>query len=953
VIVGRNALFVGGTVSDRLVVSRGGLLRLTATNQPPTVTLTAPGAGASLVAFSSLALAATATDLDGSVAKVEFYDGAARLGVGTATAGQPSAFSLTLPGGLSVGVHTLTAVATDNSGIAATSLPVSVNVALSANAPPKVTLTTPAGGETVAFNASIEFVANATDADGTVVKVEFFDGATKLGETGIPTSPPSTFSFALARSLAPGAHLLTARATDNSGAFADSTPVPITVLASLPYLADFESLEGYALGSLEGQLGWRLSQGAATVTGDACFSGSRSVALLPCSPAAAITQLFAAQAGADVVFADFYAQPVADVDLGAATAFNVGGSRFALLRSGTKGELRSFDGDGANGGQWRTTTFTTPLAIDGHTENWIRFTARLDFGRHTWDLYANGQMAAAGLGFRDNAATALTEFGVQGHATAITRLDYVFAGPQNPLFADVNDNGIDDVWETAHGLSLSNNNRDLSPSGNGVTVLQAYIAGLDPQDYYLGAEPALRWECAALQVRRSGAPALVPLALTILGSSNGNPLPNAPITFSLIAQKAGLLAGSDEVAGSSQLAVRADASGVARAWIKLEAGWNGRIAVRAQVSVAGVPGSPSTLVILPAVDSSELACGADQSLWLDSTGIARTWGRNNEGQLGDGTVADRSQKRRLDSVTAALSSAAFGKAHGMAVTAAGEVLSWGDNFFGQLGDDSDASRRIPSAVGGLSGVVQVAAGDDHSLALCVDGSVWAWGRNQSGQLGDGTFANRAAPVRVAGLANIVRIAAGARHSIALDTDGTVWAWGSNEFGQLGDATVPDRPTPSVIAGVGDIVALVSGRQHVLALRFDGTVWAWGDNHAGQLGLSTLRGQTSPQRISALPFATGLAAGSNHSAALTADAALWTWGANDVGQLGNGSSSPSLSPIKLTIGDVRAFAVGWDHAVVLKNDGSLLAWGLNRHCQLGTRTEEVFINNPAPVDPAVD
>jgi alpha-tubulin suppressor-like RCC1 family protein len=953
VAVGRNGLLIGGAVCDRLVVDRGGLLRVLVANLPPAVALISPATGESIVAFNKLALAATACDIDGTVVEVEFFDGATKLGVGAPDASRPGTFSLILPGGLAAGVHTLTAVATDNSGAATESSPVPVIVTLATNVPPNVTLTAPTIASTPASGVAIDLSATATDPDGAVAKVEFFDGDAKLGEVGAPTLPPPTFRFTLVAGLSPGIHSLTARATDNGGASASSAPVSVTVLASLPYLADFEAAGGYVLGSLDGQLGWRVSQGSATVTGDAFFSGSRSVALLTGVSSATISQAFAPVAAPGAIFADFYTRPVADSDLSAATTFDVEGSRFALVRNGQNGNLCAFDCDGAGGGQWRTTAFTTQIAPDGQALNWMRLTARLDFGRHTWDLYANGQMVSAGLGLRDSAATTIAEFRVQGHATGTTLIDYLYAGPQNPLFPDVNDNGIDDAWETQHGLSLSSNNRDLSPSGNGVSVVQAYIAGLDPQDYYGGVVPTLRWEGPERQVRRSGAPLVVPLVATILASANGTPLSNAPITFSVTAPKAVLLGGSGDLTGTGQLVVRADTTGMACVWLKLEAGWSGPIAVRAQVSVGGAAAAALNSEILPTVDSPELTCGGDQSLWLDSAGCARTWGRNAQGQLGDGTVADRAQMRRMVSVQGPLVSAAFGATHGLAVTATGTVLAWGDNYFGQLGDGGATSRRTAAYVAGLSGVVQVAAGDDHSLALLADGSVWAWGGNQSGQLGDGSYGNRAAPVQISGLHNIVRIAAGARHSLALGSDGTAWAWGSNEFGQLGDATITNRPAPAAVVGVGNLVALATGRQHVLALSVDGSVWAWGDNHAGQLGLGSAIGQASPQRIASLPFATGLAAGSSHSVALSADGTPWTWGTNDAGQLGNGAAIASLLPVKLTLSGIRALAAGWDHAVVLTNDGALLAWGLNRYGQLGAAAAGAFVVNPAPVDPAVN
>ena len=110
---------------------------------------------------------------------------------------------------------------------------------------------------------------------------------------------------------------------------------------------------------------------------------------------------------------------------------------------------------------------------------------------------------------------------------------------------------------------------------------------------------------------------------------------------------------------------------------------------------------------------------------------------------------------------------------------AGRVWSWGFNRDGQLGDGTTANRSTPVRVEGLSGVVDVSSGRQHSLALKTDGTVWAWGGNDAGQLGDGTTANRITPIRVIGLINVVEVEAGWNHSLALKENGTVWAWGNN------------------------------------------------------------------------------------------------------------------------------------------------------------------------------
>ena len=113
-----------------------------------------------------------------------------------------------------------------------------------------------------------------------------------------------------------------------------------------------------------------------------------------------------------------------------------------------------------------------------------------------------------------------------------------------------------------------------------------------------------------------------------------------------------------------------------------------------------------------------------------------------------------------------------------------QLLAWGDNDNGQLGDGTTTQRNSPKSV--ASNVVTAAAGDEHTLFLKSDGTMWAMGDNSVGQLGDGTTNQRTSPVSVA--SNVVSVAAGSGHSLFLKSDGTLWAMGDNSFGQLGDGT---------------------------------------------------------------------------------------------------------------------------------------------------------------------
>jgi acid phosphatase type 7 len=197
--------------------SAAAAVTVTAPNQAPSVALTAPTSGTVLTAPANLTLTATASDADGSIARVEFYQGAALLATDTSA---PYSYAWA---GVAAGSYSLSARAFDNLGAATTSAAASVTVNAASNQAPTVALTAPTAGMTAVAPATINLAANASDADGSIARVEFYQGGTLLASD---TSAPYSFAWT---NVAAGTYAITARAFDNLGAAADSATVSITV----------------------------------------------------------------------------------------------------------------------------------------------------------------------------------------------------------------------------------------------------------------------------------------------------------------------------------------------------------------------------------------------------------------------------------------------------------------------------------------------------------------------------------------------------------------------------------------------------------------------------------------------------------------------------------------------------------------------------------------------------
>jgi RHS repeat-associated protein len=194
-------------------------VKVDAANLPPTVNLTLPANKAVFNAPAAIALKANASapEANDAVARVDFFDGTTL--VGTATA---APYTTTIANA-AAGTHVLTAVATDGQGAQTTSAARTVTVNPGSNLAPTIALISPASGASFSAPATIALAANASDADGTIARVDFYQGTIPIGTV---TSAPYTFTWT---NVGQGSYAVTAVATDSGGAIATSAPVNITV----------------------------------------------------------------------------------------------------------------------------------------------------------------------------------------------------------------------------------------------------------------------------------------------------------------------------------------------------------------------------------------------------------------------------------------------------------------------------------------------------------------------------------------------------------------------------------------------------------------------------------------------------------------------------------------------------------------------------------------------------
>lgn len=440
-------------------------------------------------------------------------------------------------------------------------------------------------------------------------------------------------------------------------------------------------------------------------------------------------------------------------------------------------------------------------------------------------------------------------------------------------------------------------------------------------------------------------------------------------------------------------------------------------AATAQISSTGrveiTNGSGTVLKTYVAVVKKSVTWPADIDATRTVSGTNRTcailsnnvwcWGKNDMGQLGDGTthssnipvkvrsIGDMRNGKIIDIFTA--------QHHSCVLTQLGsnkKVYCWGDNRFGQLGNGSSGAGNyssVPVEVGGdLAGkdVTSIGGTGDVSCAVA-SGKIYCWGRNNMGQLGFGNPENpglRATPVQInSGGYNrlpinyfATKLATGGSRSqtmCTITTEKKAYCWGLARFGQMGIGPISGNHY-SYATRVKDLENVTDISQdgytwasdhayvsHTCAIA-SGRVYCWGGAGRGQsgpLGHGAFGAHFQPVQVNGLPgVPLRIEVGIAHSCALVNDHGnknVYCWGDNKLGQLGTNSNTPqfSTSPKTVHVGigglppteSVVDIAAGANRGCAIMTNKRSYCWGLNENGQIGDGTSGSENNRFSPTE----
>lgn len=348
-----------------------------------------------------------------------------------------------------------------------------------------------------------------------------------------------------------------------------------------------------------------------------------------------------------------------------------------------------------------------------------------------------------------------------------------------------------------------------------------------------------------------------------------------------------------------------------------------------------------------------ISAGYGHTCALQPSGAPYCWGLDADGELGTGATADvytpamalGGPSTNGNPTVVPLSAISAGQFYSCGLYN-GAAYCWGRNDYGQLGNGSAAGSTSPVPVSGGLSFATISAGLYHTCGLTTAGAAYCWGRNDYGQLGNATQTSgpTSAPVAVAGGHIFSAIGAEELTTCALATDGTAWCWGNAYDGRLGNGSSDQTNTPVQAVSAADtfFVSLTVGIHHTCGVGLDHTGYCWGSGNSGELGNGVIGAAGGPTPISGTKFLS-LSAGAYYTCGITTSdgstpSGTSCWGANPDGRLGDGTTIDHSVPASVNTNVVfTAISAGGAQACGVGTDQRVYCWGGNSNGGVGNGT----------------
>lgn len=345
-----------------------------------------------------------------------------------------------------------------------------------------------------------------------------------------------------------------------------------------------------------------------------------------------------------------------------------------------------------------------------------------------------------------------------------------------------------------------------------------------------------------------------------------------------------VVAPSGRIGGGYYHTCALDGAGRAWCWGLSDVGQvgNGTIGLASNPTPQAVSGGRTYTSIAV---SERFACA------LTGAGEVYCWGRNWEGQVGDGTYKDRAEPTRVQGGIT-FKSITVGERHACALDAAGHAYCWGEGLFGALGNGSTAPLSTPTQVlGGLT-FRSLASGSYHVCGIATDGQTYCWGDPSWGATGRGLGRSvQPVPMPIVTAERFVQLASGYMLTGGLTGSGSVYCWGGfwYPFGTM----PPPMPVPTLHPG--RFVAVSVGYSHVCGYTPEMKLHCWGANRSGELGLGTNTDSGDEGDVRSGKTFVSAGTGQAHTCAITSGGEAYCWGGATFGRLGDGMETPRNAP----------------------------------------------------------